>query len=124
LLNEPERIEQEYQRRLDERKDGRRSHSVTDLAAVIQRVRRAIARLIDAYGDGLLERTEFEPRIRNARDRLAKLEAEAKAQAEQETRRQDLQLAMGQLRDFADRVKQGLGEADWTSLDSHRPPAG
>ena len=115
LLNEPERIEQEYQRRLDERKDGRRSHSLTDLAAIIQRVRRAMARLIDAYGDGLLERTEFEPRIRNARDRLAKLEAEAKAQAEQETRRQDLQLAMGQLRDFADRVKQGLGEADWTS---------
>jgi site-specific DNA recombinase len=115
LLNEPERIEQEYQRRLDEKEDGRRSGSLSDLAAVIQRLRRAIARLIDAYGDGLLERTEFEPRIRNTRDRLAKLEAEAKVQAEQENQKRDIQLAIGQLQDFADRVKQGLGEADWTS---------
>ena len=113
LLNEPERIEQEYQRRLYEKKDGRRSGSLSDLAVVIQRLRRAIARLIDAYGDGLLERTEFEPRIRNARDRLAKLEAEAKTQTEQETQKRDIRLAIGQLQDFADRVKQGLGEADW-----------
>ncbi|HOX60244.1 MAG TPA: recombinase family protein, partial [Verrucomicrobiota bacterium] len=114
LLNEPERIEQEYQRRLNEKKKDGRSGSLTDLGTVIQRVRRAMTRLIDAYGDGLLERTEFEPRIRSARDRLTKLDAEAKAQTEQEAQRQYLQLAIGQLKDFAERVKQGLCDADWT----------
>jgi len=80
---------------------------------VIQRVRRAIARLIDAYQDGLLERAEFEPRIKNAKDRLARLQAEAKVQAEQETEEQQLQLVIGQLKEFAGKVKEGLQDADW-----------
>jgi len=114
LLQEPERIEQEYQQRLDDKKT-RVSDSPADLTAVIQRIQRAIVRLIDAYGDGLLERAEFEPRIRNARERLAKFEAQAKAQAEQENQRQDLSLAIGQLKDFAERVKDSLRQAEWTS---------
>jgi site-specific DNA recombinase len=114
LLAEPRRIEQEYQQRLDD-KEARRSDSPADLTAVIQRVQRAITRLIDAYGDGLLERAEFEPRIRNARDRLAKLEAQAKARIDEETQRRDIQLAIGQLKDFAERVKDGLQRADWTT---------
>ncbi|MFH1110608.1 MAG: hypothetical protein V1790_15630, partial [Planctomycetota bacterium] len=47
------------------------------LAAMIQRVQRGIARLIDAYEDGLIERTEFEPRIKTAKSRLEKLQGEA-----------------------------------------------
>ena len=37
-------------------------------------VKKMISRLIDAYGDGLLDKSEFEPRISAARERLAKLE--------------------------------------------------
>ena len=36
----------------------------------IQQVKRAIARLIDGYGEGVLEKNEFEPRIRGAKERL------------------------------------------------------
>jgi site-specific DNA recombinase len=113
LLSEPERIEQEYQHRLDARKKGNRSQTSSGFVGVIQHVRRAIARLIDAYQDGLLERVEFEPRIKNAKDRLARLQAEAKVQAEQETEEQQLQLVMGQLKEFAGKVKEGLQDADW-----------
>ena len=37
--------------------------------------------MIDAYGDGLLEKSEFEPRVLAARERLAKLESECQRRA-------------------------------------------
>jgi site-specific DNA recombinase len=113
LLTEPERIEREYQRRLDDKSKDCGSQTRPSLATVITRIQRAIARLIDAYEDGLLERAEFVPRINSARDRLAKLKVEAQAQAEQETEEQHLRLAIGQLKDFADKVKDGLQGTDW-----------
>jgi site-specific DNA recombinase len=113
LLSEPQRIEREYQRRLDGKSKSRGSRRGPSLQTVIQRVQRAIARLIDAYQDGLLDRTEFEPRIKNTRDRLTKLQAEAQTQAEQETEQEHLRLAIGHLKEFAGKMKEGLRDADW-----------
>ena len=113
LLNEPKRIEREYQRRLMNKKKSGRSHTAESLAESIKRVKRGIARLIDAYEDGLVERTEFEPRIKRAKDRLAKLEVEAKVQDERETEEQHLRLVIGRLEEFAERVKGSLDETDW-----------
>jgi hypothetical protein len=39
-------------------------------------VKRAITRLIDAYEDDLLTKEEFEPRVRQSKERLTQLEAE------------------------------------------------
>jgi len=114
LLNEPERVEREYQRRLTQKKSGRRQ-AVDSLATPLRQIKRGIARLIDAYEDGLLERSEFEPRLRRAKDRLARLEAEAQAQAERETEEQQLRLVIGRLQEFAEKLKTGLQEADWTT---------
>jgi len=113
LLSEPERVEREYQRRLTNRKKSGRSQTVDSLAASMKRVKRGIARLIDAYEDGLVERGEFEPRIKRAKDRLARLEAQAQAEAEKETKERELRLVIGRLQEFGDRVKGGLDQADW-----------
>ena len=113
LLSEPGRIEREYQRRLMNKKKSGRSHTAESLAASIKRVKRGIARLIDAYEDGLVDRGEFEPRIKRAKDRLATLEAEAKVDAERETEEQQLRLVIGRLEEFAERVKGGLDGTDW-----------
>jgi hypothetical protein len=48
--------------------------------ALLHKVKWGIARLIDAYQDGLLDKAEFEPRLRGAKERLAQLEAEAHRQ--------------------------------------------
>ena len=45
---------------------------------LIKNLKKMISRLIDAYGDGLLDKSEFEPRILAARERLAKLEDECR----------------------------------------------
>ena len=115
LLSEPERIEREYQRRLTNRKKCGRSQTADSLAASIKRVKRGIARLIDAYEDGLVERTEFEPRIKRAKGRLAKLESEAQAELEKETNERELRLVIGRLQEFGERMKGGLDQADWTT---------
>jgi site-specific DNA recombinase len=115
LLSEPERVEREYQRRLTNKKKSGRSQTADSLAASTKRVKRGIARLIDAYEDGLVDRGEFEPRIQRAKGRLAKLEAEVKAQAEKETEQEQLRLVIGRLQEFAEKVKDGLDRADWTT---------
>jgi len=115
LLKEPERIEREYERRLKD--DGKQAHAGSDqqLAAMIQRVQRGIARLIDAYEDGLIERTEFEPRIKTAKSRLEKLQAEAQALTEEQAQEQQLRLVIGQFQEFAGRVRDGVQQADWAT---------
>jgi len=113
LLEDPGRIEREYQRRLKQKPGD--SGSDSHLQARIQKVKCGIARLVDAYENGLLERSDFEPRIRRSRDRLAALETEAKKQAEEESQRVELRLVIGQLQEFVDRIKSGLRDADWST---------
>jgi site-specific DNA recombinase len=79
----------------------------------IQQAKRAIARLIDVYGEGLLEKNEFEPRIRCAKERLSTLQKEASVQTDQANQEQELRLVIGCLQEFADQVRAGLQTADW-----------
>jgi site-specific DNA recombinase len=115
LLAEPARVEQEYQRRLQGSPAGAGGGEGAALAKRAAGVRKAISRLIDGYSEGLLEKEEFEPRLRAARERLARLEAEARAQADAEARRAELRLVIGKLQEFAEGIKSGLGQADWAT---------
>jgi site-specific DNA recombinase len=74
-----------------------------------------ISRLIDAYGDGLLDRSEFEPRISAARTRLSGLEEEHQRRIGEAAQEAELRLVIGQLEEFARRVSQGLQEPDWAT---------
>ena len=66
LLADPDRVRREYEvRRSRTRSKGYRPSD--HVAKLIAQVRRAIARLIDAYEEGLLDKAEFEPRVREAR---------------------------------------------------------
>jgi site-specific DNA recombinase len=71
--------------------------------------------MIDAYGEGLVDKEEFEPRVRAFRERLCRLEAEARQQQELEAQERELRLVIGRLQEFAERVKAGLEEADWST---------
>lgn len=113
LLENPERIEREYQRRLQQNPHG--ADDGDQLRARIQKAKTGIARLVDAYEDGLLEKHEFGPRIRRSRDRLAQLETDAKRQLEEEDQRVELRLVIGRLQEFAQRIRSGLRDAEWTT---------
>ena len=112
LLADPERVRREHERR--RRSKNRNGSRPSDqIGKLMEKVRRGIGRLIDAYGEGLLEKAEFELRIREARERLARLESEAEAAAKRESEEADCAAAVEQLAAFAQRVGDGLREADW-----------
>ena len=112
LLREPERVREEYERRLEGAGD---TSTVTlkQLDSLIQKTGRAIARLIDAYEDGLLSKDEFEPRIHASKQRLAQLQEERSNVTTRESEYQDLRLVIGHLEDFHQRISEGLETIDW-----------
>ncbi len=82
---------------------------------MISGAKRLISRLIDAYGDGLIDKSEFEPRISAARQRLARCEAERDERMVEAGRDAELRLVIGQLEEFARQVSQELREPDWAT---------
>jgi site-specific DNA recombinase len=112
LLSEPERVRTEYERRLEGPETGP-GREVKHLSKMIANVKKMISRLIDAYGDGLLDKSEFEPRILAARERLAKLEDQCRQRIDEANQEVELRLVIGQLEEFAKRVSQELQEPDW-----------
>jgi site-specific DNA recombinase len=115
LLRQPQKIEQEYQRRLDDPPGATTPRGIEPLTRVIEKVKRSIARLIDLYSEGLLERSELEPRLQSAKQRLRKLEEQAKGEAAQLAEQAELRLALTHLQEFAAQVEQGLDRADWST---------
>ncbi|HEY2786646.1 MAG TPA: recombinase family protein [Fimbriiglobus sp.] len=112
LLADPDRVRREYEeRRNRKRSTGSRPSEQVD--KLIAQVRRGIARLIDAYEEGLLEKDEFEPRVRESKTRLARLEKEAAAATKRETEDAELSAAIGQLEAFTEQIRTGLQDADW-----------
>ena len=114
LLEEPERLAEEYRRRLQPHSTAR-GHDLAGVEAQLGKLRQGVMRLIDSYAEGLIEKREFEPRITRLRERTAKLEEQAQQLADEATLQNELQLIIGKLEEFRSRVKGGLDEADWTS---------
>jgi len=112
LLAEPERVRAEYERRLrgHRKKSGRPTEQ---LARMLGKVRSGMARLIDAYQEGLLDKADFESRIVGLKERLQKLEREAEASSKAEWERANLQVMIEHVEMFAERVQAGLQDADW-----------
>jgi site-specific DNA recombinase len=113
VLQNPQSLRQEFQQRLSHQPEP--DVNVDQLAKQIGAVQRSISRLIDAYEDGLLEKTEFEPRVARARQRLDRLKQDEAAAAEQAAQRQELQSVLGRLDNFAQQVRDGLDKADFAT---------
>jgi site-specific DNA recombinase len=113
LLRHPKKAEEEYRRRLEAEGQDAQAQQAEPLTRLIAQARRALDRLIDGYSEGLIEKSEFEPRAKAARERLARLEVEAKDQAAAQVRRAELRLALNCLEEFAAEVQAGLEQAEW-----------
>ncbi len=110
LLEDPTRLEQEYRQRL---LTTNVSPELGGLEASRGRLRQGIARLIDSYAEGTIDKAEFDPRITRMRERIAQLEEQIQCIQDQASMERELQVILGQLETFAERVKEGLQEADW-----------
>jgi site-specific DNA recombinase len=114
LLTHPERLAEEYRRRLQPETRAKRTPLAT-VEGQIGKLRQGVARLIDSYAEGLIDKGEFEPRVTRLRQRLARLEEQRQAFADEAAMQGELQLIIGRLEDFAAKLHDGLEAADWTS---------
>lgn len=111
LLANPKRLLEEYERRLEQPQE-----TVGDeVEAQLRKLRGGLARLIDGYTEGFIERHEFEPRVARLRERIGALETEAQHLQTRSALQAELRLIIGRLEDFAAKVKAGLDEADWAT---------
>jgi site-specific DNA recombinase len=112
LLQNPSRLAGEYQRRLEDSRADARAGVLAQLQTQSQKINRSIARLIDSYAEGLIEKSEFEPRIQRFKQRAAELAQQVEALAEEQALRSELQQIIGRLEEFAQQVKEGLEIAE------------
>ena len=113
LLSNKERLEEEFKRRLTGLNNGVKSNRINQLQAGIKRIKSGINRLIDSYEDGLIDKNDFEPRIRNAKEKSNRLQKELNNQLSYEDELKNIELVIGKLKDFTDIVEKGLEDADW-----------
>ncbi|GHO81833.1 DNA recombinase [Ktedonobacter sp. SOSP1-85] len=110
LLENPERLEQEYRQRLQPQQ---KPNEQEGLAVQIGKLRRGMARLIDSYADELIDKQEFEPRVIHIRERIQRLEEQLQCLKEEVEVEEEVRLILGRLETFAAKVKDGLQNADF-----------
>ena len=114
MLAHPERLAEEYRRCLQPGTRTKRT-PLTTIEGQISKLRQGVARLIDSYAEGLIDNGEFEPRVTHLRPRLARLEEQRQALADEVALQGELQLIIGRLEDFTTKLRDGLEAADWAS---------
>ncbi len=111
LLRDPERIQKEYQRRLTN--DDESGLALKQNEITINKVKRAIARLIDAYQDDLVSKKEFEPRVRQNKNKLAQLQEEQAKLMTRANEQKDLRSVINHLDEFANQLTDGIEKLSW-----------
>jgi site-specific DNA recombinase len=76
-------------------------------------LRQGVSRLIDGYAEGLIDKGEFEPRLKRQRQRITEVEEQQKQLVDEATLRNELRLIIGRLEDFATKVRENLDQASW-----------
>jgi site-specific DNA recombinase len=113
VLQNPADLQREFERRLNGEEEP--DVNVVQVNKQLAATRRSISRLIDAYESGLLDKTEFEPRIRSAKQRIERSEKDATAASDYAARQAELRLVLSHMDQFAQQVRQGLDQADWNT---------
>jgi len=112
LLSQPERLTHEFERRRQARGEGQRQER-SALEAQVGKLRQGSARLIDSYTEGLIEKDEFEPRVTRLRQRMAHIEEQWEALANEELLQREMHLIVSRLDDFAAQMEHHLDDLEW-----------
>ena len=95
LLEQPHRLELEYRQRQNVR--GEQETERTAVEQQRDKLRQGLARLIDSYTEGYLEKPEFDSRVTRQRQRIAALDEQVRQLADAEALQRELRLLIGRL---------------------------
>ncbi len=113
FLTVPERIENEYRLRLSGKKKHSKWESEEKLQKEINKIKRGINKLIDAYTDELLDKEEFSNRMKKSRGRLESLTVDLKRFEDEVAYKKDLRVIIGRMQEFANKIVANINNADW-----------
>jgi len=111
LLQDRQRLQHEYEQRLKVPKP--EDQNLTLIQTQRGKIQQGMARLIDSYTEGFVQKDEFEPRITRLRQRLGVLEKQVEQIQDQANLQVELQRAIHRLEEFGEKVKDHLDQADW-----------
>lgn len=115
LLENPVRLQLEYQRRLSQIQQPPRNNEIALIQKQIKNIKRGISRLIDSYTNGYIEKYEFEPRISHMKDRLKNLKAQELKHTENELMFNDVEQVIGRIETFSKIIQERLNNVDWST---------
>jgi site-specific DNA recombinase len=113
VLEDPRWIAAEYERRLTQARDPG-AGDLAGIEAQIAKLRRGMGRLIDGYAEGLIDKSDFEPRVAGLRQRIKGWEEQAARLRDEAAQRAALSLIVGRLEDFARQVRDRMAAVDWS----------
>jgi site-specific DNA recombinase len=117
LLEDPSRVAHEYRRRIGRASDNAGPpEQIVRIDRQLTGLDRGIARLIDGYSSGFIDKVEFEPRIAELKQRKSQLQEQQRAAAKVADAERELSLVISRLEEFSDKISQGLGRLDWNGM--------
>lgn len=109
LLKNPQRLTDEYQRRLSLMEEGQRVNlDISVLEQQKRQLEKSKSRLIDSYMEGVLEKEDFDPRLAEVKKRLSICVQQIGDTRSQQTGQQELFLVINRLDEFAHTVRDRL----------------
>ncbi|WP_295447243.1 hypothetical protein [uncultured Thiodictyon sp.] len=122
LLAHPERLKQEYERRLDRLQQ---EHQVNADTAALERQQRHLEqgkfRLIDSYTEGLIDKADFDPKMTHVKLKLEQVAGQIATAKQHHAGQFELFLVINRLEEFAAAINDRL--TIWISLRSARSSA-
>src|SRR5262249_41957918 len=104
---------QEFARRLrGDGPAGEARRSSRGLDKLIGQAKRRIARLVEMYAEGDIEKDQFQRDMDIARCRLSEWESERRSLSEEGDERAELRLLIGRIEEFGAQVRAGLETSD------------
>ena len=111
LLKEPERIQREFERRLQGEVSGAVNDEVAEIERSMVKLKRKLNRLLDAFAEGLIEKADLGPRAEKTQAELASMAAALKEKKLERDAAAELRLVVTRVEDFAQRIRDGLQAA-------------
>ena len=116
LLADPGRLKREYERRLDRLEQTEKANAdTTALERQKRHLERSTSRLIDSYTEGVIEKTDFDPKMRQLKIRLQQMDHQLAESKEQEAGQFELFLVINRLEEFASAVNDRLSTVDFNT---------
>lgn len=112
LLKDPVRLEHEYNRRIKELKKNSSYTKRKKLTLEKSSLENKINRIIDSYAEGIIEKKEFEPRLKIYRHKLAVVEQQISQLLDDQSVQTQLKLIVGKIEEFTLQINDKINEVD------------